>query len=246
MSEPLSRFAVNSFSKRVCVNSSARPRFAAPGLTGHFVTYGGPDGDLELPDSFVVIDVETSGFNPANGDRVVEISAVRTDGKGNVEATFSSLVNPEDGNVGATFIHGITSEMVADAPTFRQLVPQLADFMSDAVFVAHNAFFDENFIFAEANKAGWVLQPMPGLCTFWLAQHSLAKDAITPNFKLSTIADAFGVTNQLAHAALGDALVVVDLLPHLFKASGPIRYYSATSQQVADGERVQPKDRALS
>lgn len=228
------------------MNESAKPRFAAPGLTGQFVTYGGPQGDLELPDSFVVIDVETSGFSPAAGDRVVEISAVRTDGKGNVEATFSSLINPQDGKVGATFIHGITAEMVADAPTFGDVAPQLAELMSDAIFVAHNAFFDENFIAAEAARVGWDLRLMPGLCTFWLAQHALNKDAVTPNFKLSTIAEAFGVTNQLAHAALGDALVVVDLLPHLFAASGPISYYTEPAMQFATGEFKPAKDRALS
>ena len=227
------------------MSDQGKPRFAAPGLTGQFVTYGGPDADLELPDAFVVIDVETSGFSPSTGDRVVEISAVRTDGKGNVEGTFSSLINPEDGKVGATFIHGITAEMVADAPTFGQIAPTLAEFMSDAIFVAHNAFFDENFLAAEAARIDWDLKAMPGLCTFWLAQHSLSKNAVTPNFKLSTIAEAFGVTNQLAHAALGDALVVVDLLPHLFAASGPIRYFTEPVSQYATGTASSPKDRAL-
>lgn len=227
------------------MNKSQRPRFAAPGLTGQFVTYGGPDGSVRLPDSFVVVDVETSGFSPSAGDRVVEISAVRTDGRGNVEEKFSTLVNPGDGKVGATFIHGITPEMVADAPTFSEIAPTLASIMSDAIFVAHNAFFDENFIAAEAAKAGWDLQLMPGLCTYWLAQHGLQKDAVTPNFKLSTIAEAFGVTNQLEHAALGDALVVVDLLPHLLKAAGEITYYTEPSRQFASGIAKSPKDRAL-
>lgn len=227
------------------MNDSQKPRFAAPGLTGQFVTYGGPEGELTLPSSFVVIDVETSGFSPSEGDRVIEISAVRTDGKGNVEEKYSTLINPGDGRVGATFIHGITSEMVADAPTFAEVAPALASIMSDAIFVAHNAFFDEKFIASEAKIAGWDLQLMPGLCTYWLAQYGLAKDSITPNFKLSTIAEAYGVTNQLEHAALGDALVVVDLLPHLLKAAGNITYYTEPARQFAQGEAEPAKDRAL-
>ena len=224
---------------------SSRPRFASPGVTGEFVTYGGPAGDRELKNSFVVVDVETSGFSPAQGDRVVEISAVRTDGLGNVEGSFSTLINPGTGVVGATFIHGITASMVADAPTFGEIAPNLAELFTDAIFVAHNALFDENFVAAEAARCGWNLNVMPGLCTYWLAQHALSKDSITPNFKLSTIAEAFGVTNKLEHAALGDALVVVDLLPHLFAASGPVRYFSEHVDQTAPGALGQAKDRAL-
>jgi len=71
-------------------------RFANPGDVGHFLHYGGSGGTHELDHDFVVVDVETSGLDPAAGARVIEIAAVRINQAGQIQDSMSSLINPED------------------------------------------------------------------------------------------------------------------------------------------------------
>jgi DNA polymerase III epsilon subunit-like protein len=76
-------------------------RFANPGDVGHFLHYGGSGGTHELDHDFVIVDVETSGLDPAAGARVIEIAAVRINQAGQIQDSMSTLINPEDGNTGA-------------------------------------------------------------------------------------------------------------------------------------------------
>jgi DNA polymerase III epsilon subunit family exonuclease len=96
--------------------------------------------------SLAFLDVETTGLRPSLGDRVVEVAVVRA--RGSVElARFASLVNPQRPlNPEATRVNGITPTMVADAPTFPDLLDQLLLLIEDAVLVCHNAPFDLSFL----------------------------------------------------------------------------------------------------
>ena len=187
-----------------------------------FVHYGSTDGPLVAPPTYVVVDVETSGLYADRGDRIIEIAAHHTNGDGRILESWSSLVNPQNGEVGLTSLHGITPEMVTHAPTFAELMPELQAFFGDAVFVAHHAVFDASFIDAEARRAGSVMDVMPGLCTYWLSRtvmHDMAKH------KLGMLAERFSITNSLAHSASADAQVVVELLPHLLERTSDIKQY---------------------
>mgnify|MGYP006277658365 CR=1 FL=1 len=199
-------------------------RFAYPNLVRNFVHYGGHEAPLPDPRMYVVVDVETSGLYPDRGDRVIEIAAHRTSGDGKIVESWSSLVNPMNGEVGLTELHGISPEMVGSAPTFAQVLPEFISFLGDAVFVAHHAVFDASFIDAEARRAGVQIPLLPGLCTYWLSRtvmHDMAKH------KLGMLAEKFGVTNSLEHSASADASVVVEILPHLLERTDPIRHYVA-------------------
>lgn len=197
-------------------------RFAYPGLVRDFVHYGSTDAPLTGPHSYVVVDVETSGLHPQQGDRIIEIAAHRTTGDGTITQSWSTLINPQDGNVGLTELHGISAQMVQSAPTFAQVLPDLLAFMSQSVFVAHHALFDASFIAAEAKRSGVQIPVLPGLCTYWLARtvmHDMSKH------KLGMLADRFNLINSLEHSASADAQVVVELLPHLLARSEQIKHY---------------------
>lgn len=197
-------------------------RFAHPALVRDFVHYGSHDAPHEAAPTFVVVDVETSGLHPDRGDRIIEIAAHRTAGDGEIIESWSTLVNPGDGEVGLTSLHGITAEMVAVAPTFAQVLPELISILGDATFVAHHAVFDASFIAAESRRAGVQLPVMPGLCTYWLSRtvmHDMAKH------KLGMLAQRFGIKNEMEHSASADAQVVVKLLPHLLSRSAPIKHF---------------------
>lgn len=94
-----------------------------------------------MSNDFCVIDVETTGFSPRLGDRVVEVAAVRMSRNGAVLDEWSTLVNPGR-DVGAIHVHGITAGEVLDAPTFREVAGDLVERLDGAVFVAHNLRFD--------------------------------------------------------------------------------------------------------
>ncbi len=208
-------------------------RFASPGDVGLFLHYGGSGGTHELDHDFVVVDVETSGLDPAAGARVIEIAAVRINQSGQILDSMSSLVNPEDGNTGADWIHGITADMVSDAPTFDQVFDDLARVMDNAIFVAHHAKFDEGFVAAEAQLAGAKLLTMPAICTYWLARNTVKG---TDNFKLGTLATHFEISQESAHTALDDAKVVAQMLPKMLLNYKTLTYFTQPTEQPKIGK----------
>ena len=94
---------------------------------------------------FVVFDIETTGFNSVN-DRIIEIGAVRVV-EGEIKETFSEFVNPERPiPYKITQLTTITDDMVKDAGTIEEILPQFLKFCEGSVLVAHNAGFDTGFI----------------------------------------------------------------------------------------------------
>lgn len=102
-------------------------------------------------DSYVVFDIETTGFNSVN-DRIIEIGAVRVIG-GEIKETFSEFVNPECPiPYKITQLTTITDGMVKDAGTIEEILPQFLKFCEGSVLVAHNAGFDTGFIHENAKR----------------------------------------------------------------------------------------------
>ena len=203
-------------------------RFAEPDTRGPFLHYSGFSGGRELDADFCVVDVETTGLNADAGASIIELAAIRCDASGRVLDSMSTLVNHGSDDTGATHIHGISSSMIKDAPTFSQIHSRLTELMSGAIFVAHHAKFDESFVAVEADRAGITLERTPGLCTYWMGRELLT--GVTANHKLATLAEHFSLNQGNMHAAHDDAMVVVQLLPRLIEmaeAKGKIlNFYS--------------------
>jgi DNA polymerase III epsilon subunit-like protein len=156
--------------------------------------------------SFAIVDVETTGFSPIRGDRIVEVAVVRIGPAATKE--YSTLVNPLR-DVGPTYIHGITAEDVAQAPMFSEIVGDLLEMLDGAIMVAHNIRFDRSFLSAEFSAAGLFLPEIPCLCTLEMAYRL---EPALLNHKLATCCAAVGVFFQPSHSALGDARAEADLL----------------------------------
>ncbi len=108
--------------------------------------------------TYVVFDLETTGFSPIN-DRIIEIGAVKISDKKVVE-TFSSFVNPEMHiPKGSTDVCGITDDMVKDADTVEVVLPKFIDFCGDAILLAHNAEFDMSFVRENVRRLGVIYNP---------------------------------------------------------------------------------------
>ncbi len=95
----------------------------------------------------ILFDTETTGFDPYKGDRIVEIGAIEVVDYLFTGREFHYFINPQrDIPAESTKIHGITNEMVKDAPVWASIMDEFLGFVEGSVLVAHNAEFDRNFI----------------------------------------------------------------------------------------------------
>ncbi|MGU3463579.1 exonuclease domain-containing protein [Methylobacterium sp. C33D] len=162
----------------------------------------------EPGERFVVIDFETTGLSPNNGDRVIEVRAVEIV-KGRIGRHFRSLANPGfpvSGRI--TAITGITNGMLADAPTLAEIMREVSAFVEGATLVAHNAGFDRRFLQAEMERLNlWSDREV--LCTMRLGKRAYPGFG---SYKLAILASQAGVQLPDAkHWALADAMATVEL-----------------------------------
>ncbi|KIN62832.1 DNA polymerase III, epsilon subunit [Sulfitobacter noctilucicola] len=105
----------------------------------------------------IVLDTETTGFDPQTGDRIVEIGAVELMGHVATGRTYHQYINPERSMPqGAFEIHGLGDEFLADKPKFAEVGRAFLEFIGDAKLVIHNAAFDIKFLNAELS---WMKLP---------------------------------------------------------------------------------------
>ncbi|MBV8928309.1 MAG: DEDDh family exonuclease, partial [Mycobacteriaceae bacterium] len=169
------------------------------------VPWGRPAADHK--GGWVVLDVETSGFRPGHA-RIISLAALVLDANGDVERSVVSLLNPGV-DPGPTHVHGLTAEMLADQPTFGEVVCELIDMLHGRTLVAHNAAFDYAFLAAEAEMAEVELPIDEVMCTVELTRRlSLG----TENLRLETLAAHWGITQLRPHDAFDDALVLARIL----------------------------------
>lgn len=151
---------------------------------------------------YVVFDTETTGLEPAFGDRIIAIGAQRLRGREQLIDEFETLVHPERPIPPAsTRYHGITDAMVANAPPTGEAIRAFREFAGDAVLVAHNAAFDMRFLRLAERESGTRFNN-PVLDTLLL---SLIIDDQARQHTLEAIAERLGVTVSDRHSALGDA-----------------------------------------
>ncbi len=167
---------------------------------------------------FVIVDVETTGWSPAEAG-ITEIGAVRMTG-GQIRAEFSTLVNPGlEIPPDIVALTGISNAMVAAAPPAAAAMASFLDFARGAVLTAHNAPFDIGFLAAACVGGGLPRPAGPVLDTVPLARRLLAEGALAaddvPNCKLSTLAGYFGAAPGPQHRALADARATATVLDGL-------------------------------
>lgn len=146
--------------------------------------------------SYVAFDIETTGLD-SNTDSIIELGAVRF--KSNrIEAEFSTLVNPRKPIPSfITRLTGISNSMVQNAPLLIDVLPQLVDFVGDAVVVGHNVGFDLSFV----NKVG-ALRHNSSIDTYELASVLMP---MASRYNLSALAQQLGILQPATHRALDDA-----------------------------------------
>jgi DNA polymerase III subunit epsilon len=146
---------------------------------------------------FVAIDFETADYYP---DSACAVGLVRVAGNRIVERSYS-LIRPPRRLFVFTYLHGIDWEMVAEAPSFGELWPQLAPLLNDAAFLsAHNASFDRNVLHTCCQASGVQPPTLPFVCTVTLARRTWK---LFPT-KLPNVCDYLNI-GLTHHHALADA-----------------------------------------
>lgn len=154
-----------------------------------------------LDDTYVVFDIETTGLSKEK-EMITEIGAVKVaDGK--IIDRFSTFVNPQRPiSAEITKLTGITDDMVKDAPTIENVLPEFLKFCEDTVLVAHNASFDTSFIRIAAERAGLGELHHTVVDTLELARALLPE---LNKHKLDIVCEYLGVTLNGHHRAVNDA-----------------------------------------
>ncbi|SEF45583.1 DNA polymerase-3 subunit alpha [Caloramator fervidus] len=174
------------------------------GVEGYLVNDGEPlilrPNKYSLDSTFVVFDIETTGFN-ANKDEIIEIGAVKIKDFKIVDK-FSALINPER-EISKEIIEltGITNEMISDKPRLGEVLPLFLEFIGDAPVVAHNAKFDTSFIREKSKKLNLKFENTV-IDTLTLSRWLLPE---LKKHKLNIIAEYLGVKLENHHRAVDDA-----------------------------------------
>ncbi len=181
---------------------------------------------------FCALDLETTGVNPAF-DRIVEIGAVRFT-TGGVTDEFQTLVNPGvpiPENV--IKIHGITDDMVNDAPAINDILDDFHSFFKGTVLVIQNPRFDLSFIERAFHVRDGRSPELLAIDTVRLAQNHFPA---LPNHKLSTMACHLGLNLQ-SHRALDDAIACMSVFNEVIRGRGILNYGELIRMH---GEPVRP------
>ena len=159
-----------------------------------------------LDSTFVVFDIETTGFSAVN-DRIIEIGAVKVE-NGVITEKFSEFVNPERPiPFEIEKLTSINDRMVEDAPNISVILPRFMDFCKGSVLVAHNADFDTGFIRHNCEVLG-LPYDYTYVDTLGIARSFLEG---LKNYKLDTVVEAMGCTLANHHRAVDDAGATADV-----------------------------------
>jgi len=170
---------------------------------------------------YAVIDLETTGFSPARGDRIVEVGVVLLDDNGSVEHEWTTIVNPQR-DIGPTHVHGIRASDVVDAPLFADIAAHLVSMLSGRALAAHNQEFDLRFLRAELASHGYVLPTTyAALCTMLWSRVSFGAA------RLGDVCAVLSIEHASAHAALGDARATAAVLATLIRTAGHSQQWEA-------------------
>ena len=169
----------------------------------------------------IVLDTETTGFEPDEGDRIVEIGAVELFNHMPTGKTYHQYINPQRSMpAGAFEVHGLGDDFLRDKPLFADIAQKFLEFIGDAKLVIHNAAFDMKFLNAEL---GWLNRPAlatdRALDTLAIARRKFPGSPAS----LDALCRRFGIDNsgRTLHGALLDSEILAEVYLELIGGRQP-------------------------
>lgn len=163
----------------------------------------------------IVFDTETTGLDPAGGDRIVEIGCIEMFNRAETGRHFHAYFNPERSMpAGAEAVHGLSDIFLSDKPRFAERVEELLEFLEDSPLIAHNAGFDFGFLNHELGICG-----RPAVCMTRMVDTLTIARSRHPGAKhsLDALCTRFGVdrSRRTKHGALLDAQLLAQVYVEL-------------------------------
>ena len=195
----------------------------------------------------IVFDTETTGLDPAQGHRMIEIGCIELVNQIPTGNTFHRYLNPQrDVPQEAFAVHGLSAEFLKDKPSFHSVVDDLLAFFADDPLVAHNALFDLGFLNAELERAARPVLARDRLVdTLMLARRkhpgsSNRLDDLCARYKIDN-------THRKKHGALLDAELLAEVYLELIGARQALLGLSEAALNVVEsrGQSATPRDRPL-
>ena len=184
----------------------------------------------------IVLDTETTGFDPGTGDRIVEIGCVELFNHTATGKTYHQYINPQrDMPEDAFKVHGISIDFLRDKPVFAKIGQAFLDFVGDAKLVIHNASFDMKFLNAELGWMGLPQLPMDqAIDTLLIARKRFpgspaSLDALCRRFGIDTSA-------RTLHGALLDSEILAEVYLELIGGRQPDFALSTSSASAGSSE----------
>lgn len=166
---------------------------------------------LEIPNSFVVFDIETTGLDFIF-DEIIEIGAIKIE-NGIAVDSFNSLIKPKNKiDEFITELTGITNEMLVDAPSIREVLPKFVDFIGNSILVGHNVNFDINFVYDNLVRNEFDPISNDFVDTMRISRR-LLKDL--KHHRLIDLAEYYNIDIQGNHRSLKDAEITLQVFHNL-------------------------------
>lgn len=183
----------------------------------------------------IVLDTETTGFEPSEGHRMVEIGAIELFNHLPTGRTYHQYLNPERSVPKEAFaVHGLGDDFLRDKPLFKNTAQSFLDFIGDSQLVIHNAAFDMKFLNAELKTAGFPLLPYGRATdTLMMARSKFPGSPAT----LDALCRRFGVDNSARekHGALLDSELLAEVYLELIGGRQPDFGLSPAAQPNVSG-----------
>ncbi len=186
----------------------------------------------------ITLDTETTGLDPLNGDRIVEIGCVEVVDRRITENHFHVYINPErDVPDDAVAIHGLTTDFLKDKPVFAAVAKDFCDFIKGAELIIHNASFDVGFLNVELKHAGF--PAIDELAVNVIDSLAMAK-RMYPGKRnnLDILCERLEIDNssRTLHGALLDAELLADVYLRLTRGQNSLMIDSFLDTETASDE----------
>lgn len=201
----------------------------------------------------IVLDTETTGFDPYSGDKIVEIGAVELFNHLPTGNSYHKYINPERPMPQQAFeVHGLSEEFLSDKPLFSHVAQSFIDFIGDATLIIHNASFDIKFLNAELKSVGKALIEMDRVIdTLLMAREKFPGSPAS----LDALCRRYGIdlSKREKHGALLDSEILADVYLQLIGGLQPdfnlAPQQSSTKTDINENQKtsfkLQPRKVAL-
>ena len=189
----------------------------------------------------IVLDTETTGFEPKEGDRIVEIGAVELFNHLPTGRSYHQYINPQRSMPeGAFGVHGLSSEFLSDKPVFKTIAQDFIGFIGDSKLIIHNAAFDMKFLNAELGWANQqLLEKERAIDTLAIARRKFPGSPAS----LDALCRRFSIDNssRTLHGALLDSEILAEVYLELVGGRQPDLVLSGLAANKTDGDTATPE-----